>query len=167
MNTRKINILIDNTINSSLIQNLESKVLQIFPFIDNVTQSTISLLPQSCWIANRQQMNANCLLDYYLSQNQISGVLLILIALDCYSPRLNFVFGIARKYCGAVVSIYRLENDPDFILKECIHELGHVFGLNHCQLPCVMTFSNSVLEARHKSVSFCDSCQKNLLLRMV
>ncbi|MHA2244357.1 MAG: hypothetical protein ACXADY_05270 [Candidatus Hodarchaeales archaeon] len=61
-----------------------------------------------------------------------------------------------------VVSIYRLKNDPDFLKKEITHELGHVFGLEHCTLPCVMTFSNSVWEARLKSSTFCEKCLKQL-----
>lgn len=75
---------------------------------------------------------------------------LLLTAQDCFSGNLNFVFGVARRGVGAIVSMYRLGGSSDFANKECIHELGHVFGLGHCQLPCVMTFSNSVMEAQQK-----------------
>jgi len=47
--------------------------------------------------------------------------------------------------------------------KELNHELGHTFGLLHCNSPrCVMNFSNSVLEVDQKSRFFCEKCQKKL-----
>jgi archaemetzincin len=68
---------------------------------------------------------------------------------------LNFAFGLAtdRK---ALISLERLrpefywmpEDDDLFecrALKEAMHELGHVLGLNHCpDRNCVMYFSNSI-----------------------
>jgi archaemetzincin len=31
------------------------------------------------------------------------------------------------------------------LVKEAVHELGHAFGLNHCEnIECVMHFSNSL-----------------------
>jgi archaemetzincin len=86
----------------------------------------------------------------------------LIISKDVYVQGLNFVFGIASKGLGAIVSVYRLENDPEFVEKEITHELGHVFGLRHCFLPCVMTFSNSVWEARLKSGTFCEKCRKEI-----
>jgi archaemetzincin len=61
----------------------------------------------------------------------------------------------------------RTENDAIFekrILREAIHELGHTFGLYHCQNYCVMQFSNSLMEADKKSIKFCNNCSKRLEL---
>jgi archaemetzincin len=90
---------------------------------------------------------------------------------DLYSPILTFVFGEARLngQC-AVVSSHRLDNSAyglprdqallsARLLKECIHELGHTFGLIHCHDPeCVMKSSTCVEQIDLKSSFFCDRC---------
>jgi len=94
---------------------------------------------------------------------------------DLYAEGLNFVFGEAE-FGGrfAVISITRLrqsfyslaENMDVFMgraKKEAVHELGHVFGLEHCpDAVCVMHFSNSLLDTDRKSASFCSRCQARL-----
>ncbi len=89
---------------------------------------------------------------------------------DIYTKGLNFVFGIATPvYRAAVVSYYRLRT-PDRELfisrvrKELTHEMGHVFGLEHCNTPgCVMNFSNSLYEVDLKSEEFCPRCKRKLM----
>jgi archaemetzincin len=81
---------------------------------------------------------------------------------DLYVPRLNFVFGEADSKRGvAVFSIARLQT-PDrerFVHRaatEAIHELGHTYGLAHCNNPrCVMWFSNTLDETDRKGTEFC------------
>ena len=51
---------------------------------------------------------------------------------------------------------------PPSHTQEAVHETGHVLGLGHCRAPCVMAFSNSRDEARHKGRTLCDSCQARL-----
>ncbi|MFW9902988.1 MAG: archemetzincin [Candidatus Thorarchaeota archaeon] len=155
-----IRILVDPQISPKLIIELEKPLMDIFPF-DSVDLRKDIQVPSSCWNASRHQFNANCLLTFATSLFP-AGIVVLLISKDAYVQELNFVFGIASKGIGAVVSTYRLENDPEFVKKEIIHELGHVFGLSHCSLPCVMTFSNSVWEARLKSVTFCEKCRKEM-----
>jgi archaemetzincin len=75
---------------------------------------------------------------------------------------LNFVFGEADARLGiAVFSLARLHT-PDrnhFVHRaatEAIHELGHTFGLTHCDdVRCVMWFSNTLAETDRKGTEFC------------
>lgn len=96
---------------------------------------------------------------------------------DLFAGGLNFVFGLAEG--GAcLVSTTRL--DPRFygrvgdaaganllfrerMVKEVLHELGHTFGLGHCESKrCVMVFSNSIGDVDFKGKEFCARCQNAL-----
>lgn len=151
-----LTILVDSKVPPSLIKNLDHLLHEVFPF-NKITLIESILLPYSCWDKSRYQYNANCLLSFAKSKAP-NEIVALIIATDAFVPGLNFVFGIAAKDQGIVVSVFRLENDSDFVLKEITHELGHVFGLSHCSLPCVMTFSNSVWEAKMKGSVFCEKC---------
>jgi archaemetzincin len=69
------------------------------------------------------------------------------------------------------VSLARLKQEfhglpPDRALfysrlrKECLHELGHTFGLIHCRSrECVMSLANTVADVDRKGSDFCRYCQ--------
>ncbi len=86
---------------------------------------------------------------------------------DLYSGNLNFVFGIAYLN-SSVISLTRLksENKELFFkraVKEAVHELGHLFGMDHCENPnCVMHFSNCLEDTDIKSEKFCEICEREL-----
>ncbi|MEM0366646.1 MAG: archaemetzincin family Zn-dependent metalloprotease [Acidilobaceae archaeon] len=88
---------------------------------------------------------------------------------DGYVEGLNFIFGLAMPELR-VASVYtkRLETSDRGkfklrVLKEVIHELGHLMGLGHCINPkCVMSFSNSIAEVDYKNVQFCRECEVKL-----
>jgi archaemetzincin len=45
------------------------------------------------------------------------------------------------------------------LVKEAVHELGHTFGLRHCDdWRCVMTSSHSVERLDVKTPEFCEAC---------
>ena len=90
---------------------------------------------------------------------------------DLYMHGLRFVFGQAEAPGrAAVISLNRLKwgGDVDMFLDRCVkeatHELGHTFGLRHCENPmCVMHFSVSLNDTDTKSSRFCKTCRKELV----
>ena len=87
---------------------------------------------------------------------------------DLYHTGLHWVFGLAQPGRGAIVSTYRLDRSiPLFLVKELAHELGHCFGLEHCQLPCVMTYSWTVEDAHQKSNLYCPRCRAKMWTTML
>lgn len=108
-----------------------------------------------------------------LEQDTAQDRLLGITDLDLYVPSMNFVFGEARSPGRvAVVSTRRLRDTTKYggemlffsrLVKEAVHELGHTFGLTHCDNPsCVMYFSNSLIDTDRKGEDYCDTCQREL-----
>lgn len=89
---------------------------------------------------------------------------------DPDAESLHFVFGLAESPGrAAVISLARLRQTDDAArqsaraVKEAVHELGHMFGLDHCSdLRCVMHFSNSLADTDRKGRDFCPSCRARL-----
>jgi len=121
----------------------------------------------------RQQYYSSALLKQLIDNPacQSNCKVLGVVNFDLFIPIFSYVFGEAQlEGRGAVVSNYRLSNqffgakpDPHLLLqrlvKEAVHELGHTYGLAHCQYPgCVMTFSTSVEDIDDKNGRFCQSC---------
>lgn len=125
----------------------------------------------------RNQLKSSNLLHWILEKIKPTKEMKILVIcdMDAYSGELNFVFGEAR-LGGCIAAIYlprlrpefyNLEQDElmfnDRIAKEAIHELGHSFGLFHCNNKrCVMYFSNSLYDTDFKNRTFCKNCKNKL-----
>jgi archaemetzincin len=122
----------------------------------------------------RKQCNSPKLLEwFYKNLNpKKDRIILIILDVDAYSDGLNFVLGEALPKAGlGVVYLPRIKeefygqkpNDKlfyDRIVKECVHELGHLFNFNHCpNTLCVMHFSKSLSDTDVKGKSFCDRCR--------
>ncbi len=114
----------------------------------------------------------NRLLAAYPGRN---GLLLGIMGSDIYKTSHNFIFGDASETDRvAVVSTYRLspafygepEDDRrlfDRTLKECVHALGHAFGLRHCySARCAMYYSHSIYDTDAKLTYFCEACDKRV-----
>lgn len=101
--------------------------------------------------------------------------LLAVTPFDLYIPILTFVFGEAQlDGTCAVVSIHRLRQEfyglpadsklmHRRLLKEAVHELGHTFGLAHCEdYQCAMAPSHSMEWIDLKQSTLCANCRARL-----
>lgn len=126
----------------------------------------------------RRQYNSNIILKDLISSCPPGGLKILgVTAVDLFSPIFSYVFGEAQfNGRGAVVSSYRLrgsENGPEpqgcpplvsRLEKECLHELGHTFGLRHCADPdCLMHYSVGIECADRKFAFFCPACRDLML----
>ncbi|MFH8080317.1 MAG: archaemetzincin family Zn-dependent metalloprotease [Candidatus Aenigmatarchaeota archaeon] len=121
-------------------------------------------VPEDSFNRFRQQYEASIILNHL--ENNFDDKVIAITDKDIYSSGLNYLFGLAKiKGKAAIVSTFRLSS-PDKqlfkerLLKECIHEFGHVLGLQHCkEKGCVMNSSNNIRDIDNKSSDFCHMCQ--------
>jgi len=98
-----------------------------------------------------------------------------LFRVDLFIPILTYIFGQAVLNGNTgIVSLFRMKNELyglpqnnnlliERFRKVVIHELGHTFGLIHCQYPnCVMRSSTYVEDIDQKKNFFCKNCQEEL-----
>ncbi len=135
-------------------------------------------LPAYALDAARQQYNSNLILKKLLDELAPDALKVLGVTnVDLFNPIFSFVFGEAQfKGRGAVISSFRLRGNPESepkigcpplisrLEKEAIHELGHTFGLRHCQDPdCVMQYSADLECADRKFSFFCPACRELML----
>jgi archaemetzincin len=178
-----------STIVSPLIQHLSkifgdkarinSDRLQSSSLQSSSSSSSSTMPPTDLFDKARKQWISDSLLDWLLESNNPDSTtkVLAICELDAYSDGLNFVFGQAH-LGGRVAAIYLPRLRDEFyvhksdknnnlfeqrVIKESVHELGHAFGLRHCQISkCVMHFSNSLQDTDFKDDKFCERCNKIL-----
>ena len=140
--------------------------------IEPGSEAVVKDVDKEAYDRSRMQYNASILLNSITTTwrakattktKTASSFYLWIVSEDIFVRGMNFVFGVAKLGKGAVLSTCRL-NSLNMIKKEAIHEMGHVFGLQHCSNKCVMQFSNSVYEAKKKPAELCDKCKHMLNL---
>ncbi len=121
----------------------------------------------------RRQYDADRLITHIRQLNSTANARVVgLFRVDLYIPILTYIFG--QAILGdqvAIASTFRLRNElyglkqDDALLlartvKEVLHELGHTYGLVHCQtVTCVMRSSTYVEEIDMKGASLCARCK--------
>lgn len=114
-------------------------------------------------------------MDFFSQHCHLYEKVLLVTSEDLYTPRNNFVFGLAHIKLGvAVVSAARLTNvfygrHPDDyalikrIVTEGCHEIAHLCGLEHCSNPgCIMYCPNNLDDLDRKDTFFCGKCRLEL-----
>ena len=136
------------------------------------TMPSIPVPPESFEARRNQYYSTKILKEMLGDVPQDALKLLGVTGVDLCIPILTYVFGEAQVGgTAAVVSLARLRQEhygltPDRPLllerlrKECLHELGHTFGLYHCpSRDCVMHLSNTVVDVDTRGGDFCSGCQ--------
>jgi archaemetzincin len=159
---------------ASYLEALEELISGVFHIQTKRKEIKINL--KDVFDSNREQYNSSLILQQLIRKPPSDALKILgVVDVDLFIPILTFVFGEAQlNGIGAVVSTHRLHNrfyglpenkelTTERLLKESVHELGHTFGLIHCQQPqCVMNSSTYVENIDQKSAEFCPSCQKNI-----
>ncbi len=154
------------TIDKEIINHLEKKITQILGYkvvvnkeqmeIPDCRKRGVQLFAKDLLSALRKELmktNADAVLD--------------ITDRDLYAENFNFIFGLAYSDCP-VISLYRLVSEDKGLfyiraVKEAVHELGHLAGLDHCPtISCVMHFSNSLRDTDVKHEFFCNRCEERL-----
>lgn len=143
-----------------------------------VVGDAFPVLPE-WWDEDRGQLSSNAVVDALIESfpheedappaRWVLGV----TELDLFAPDRDFVFGEATlEGFWAVIGLARLrraarpatQRGPDDllherVLKEAVHELGHLAGLPHCVRPhCVMFPSQGLEDTDRKPPDLCAAC---------
>jgi archaemetzincin len=124
--------------------------------------------PDGTFDERRQQHSSRGMLAWLGRRRpELASRIVGLTDVDLFIPILTFVFGEAQlDGAAAVVSTHRLMNGRAYgslarVIKECVHELGHTFGLVHCGTPgCVMSRSANVRAIDQKGARLCPVCRE-------
>jgi archaemetzincin len=155
-----------------LLSALASEASRVLPLRCRI--GAAGRLPAGALDANRGQYHATRILEHLAATGRDSFRLLGVTAVDIFTPIMRYVFGEAMlPGRAALVSTYRLgfaspRGDPPGdrrvfvvrVIKEGIHELGHTFGLTHCEDPaCVMSAALDMKRIDAKSTELCYYCK--------
>lgn len=169
-----------NTLEKKEIENTKEYLQSYFQLKTTILQPiSENSIPKSARriLDNHEQLLAGYILENILIKNKPKDAvaLMAITQKDLFpKPEWNYVFGLASYQNGVgVTSMYRFhdgnlskENFNTSLLrlaKISSHEIGHMFGLNHClSAICVMNGTNNLTETDEHFARLCSLCQKKL-----
>jgi archaemetzincin len=167
----KIDIVPLHEVPEKILKKVREELKVTFRMIGDIKDT--ETLPKSTLNPLRNQYVGEEVLKFL--EKNYKGRVLGITQEDLYTKGLNFIFGLAKmKGRVALVSIARLnptfyqqkKDDKLFerrVVKEVIHEVGHMLGLTHCnKRTCVMAFSNTVGQVDRKTNYLCNMCKLQL-----
>jgi len=157
-----------------LLDELAAALARVFRVSCHVRQETFDA--GFAFEPARSQFHSTAILERMQSLPRPEDVRLLgITGLDLYVPVLTFVFGEAQlEGVCALVSLHRLREEfyglpasndllHERLAKEAVHELGHTFGLRHCEdWECVMASTHAVERLDVKSATFCPACRRRV-----
>lgn len=138
----------------------------------------LDLDPAVAYHPERNQYHSSELIGMMAPLDDGYAHILGVTPVDIYIPILKYVFGEAQVDGRvAVVSYHRLRQSfyglpsdrplmQERLVKECLHELGHTFGLHHCvDYECVMASAFSVERIDIRLARYCEDCRATVALK--
>lgn len=129
--------------------------------------------PDYAFLPARKQYNAAPILKLLSSENEGSPLKLGVVQHDLCLPILTYVYGESQLGGkAAVVSMHRLQDvDRPLVYERAakigLHEIGHVFSLEHCYEPdCLMRFSKQLEQLDQLPMHFCSACEYEVSRRL-
>ena len=130
--------------------------------------------PDYAYLSSRRQYDAVKILKALAAESDGAPLKLGITSCDLCIPILTYVYGESQLGGkSAVVSLNRLhdlysrERTLNRIAKICIHEMGHIFGLEHCwDAGCLMRFSKQLEQLDQLPLHFCSACEYELARRL-
>ncbi len=155
-----------------LLQEVSEVLAEAFPLPASIIDPLP--FPYELVVRDREQIKASDLINL-LADLGLNGLVSGIIDYDIFAPGLEHLFGEADPVEGiSVVSIARFREEffgrgqdqsllRDRLVKEALHEMGHLYSLRHCpQKTCIMHFSGDVEVTDQKRESFCPDCRGTL-----